>query len=115
MCLGIPGKDNWEGKVYNLRMVFPDDYPFKPPQCRFTPPIFHPNVGIGGDVSLSLLTDSGSNHWSPSITIKTLLSCIQVLMCEPDTVNYVNVDAQKLLISNPKKYWRKLRKAARAP
>ncbi|TIC20046.1 hypothetical protein E3Q13_00797 [Wallemia mellicola] len=44
--VGIPGKSGsaWEHGVYKLNMQFPEDYPSKPPKCKFTPPLFHPNV-----------------------------------------------------------------------
>ncbi|KAG9323233.1 hypothetical protein KVV02_007965 [Mortierella alpina] len=33
--VGIPGKPNtpWEGGVYKLVLIFPEDYPSKPPKC----------------------------------------------------------------------------------
>ena len=45
---GIPGKKDtdWEGGVYKVVMEFPDEYPSKPPKCKFVPPLFHPNVYV---------------------------------------------------------------------
>ena len=45
---GIPGKygTDWEGGVYKVQMDFPDEYPSKPPKCKFVPPLFHPNVYV---------------------------------------------------------------------
>ncbi|GFF26378.1 SUMO-conjugating enzyme ubc9 [Aspergillus udagawae] len=36
---GIPGKANtlWEGGLFKLDVVFPDEYPTKPPKCTFFP------------------------------------------------------------------------------
>ena len=36
-------------------MMFPEEYPSKPPKCKFTPPLFHPNVFPSGTVCLSIL------------------------------------------------------------
>lgn len=49
---GIPGKagTDWEGGVYKVRMEFSDDYPSRPPKCKFI---------VGGVVSLSLFAFSG--------------------------------------------------------
>jgi len=35
--VGIPGKAGtpWEGGLYKLSMTFPEDYPSKPPKCKF--------------------------------------------------------------------------------
>jgi ubiquitin-conjugating enzyme E2 I len=39
---GIPGKEgsDWEGGVYKVRMEFSEEYPSKPPKCKFVPPLF---------------------------------------------------------------------------
>ena len=35
--VGIPGRANtiWAGGLFKLTMSFPDEYPTKPPKCRF--------------------------------------------------------------------------------
>lgn len=34
--VGIPGKQNtiWAGGLFKLSLVFPDEYPTKPPKCK---------------------------------------------------------------------------------
>jgi hypothetical protein len=34
---GVPGKDgtDWEGGVYKVSMEFTEEYPSRPPKCRF--------------------------------------------------------------------------------
>ena len=51
----IPGPKGtpWEDGFYGVTLVFPADYPRKPPHVRFTPPIFHPNVYADGEVGPS--------------------------------------------------------------
>jgi len=36
---GIPGKEKtmWEGGLFKLSVIFPDEYPTKPPKCMFDP------------------------------------------------------------------------------
>ena len=54
--------------MYRLNIEFGEDYPEKPPICRFKPVLFHPNVYPSGRVCLSLLDpDKG---WKPTITVK---------------------------------------------
>ncbi|CAI8016939.1 SUMO-conjugating enzyme UBC9 [Geodia barretti] len=66
----IPGKKStpWEGGLYQIRMIFKDDYPTSPPKCKFEPPLFHPNVYPSGTVCLSLLDEN--KDWRPAVTIK---------------------------------------------
>ncbi|UKZ62138.1 uncharacterized protein TrAtP1_003398 [Trichoderma atroviride] len=41
---GIPGKEKtiWEGGLFKLNIAFPDEYPTKPPKCKFVPPAVPP-------------------------------------------------------------------------
>jgi hypothetical protein len=34
--VGIPGRDKtiWEGGLFKLTLIFPDEYPTKPPKCK---------------------------------------------------------------------------------
>mmetsp|Transcript_57046 Transcript_57046/g.134711 ORF Transcript_57046/g.134711 Transcript_57046/m.134711 type:complete len:99 (-) Transcript_57046:282-578(-) len=44
---GIPGKDstNWAGGLFKLTLEFTEDYPHKPPKCKF-PQGFFPSQRI---------------------------------------------------------------------
>lgn len=77
---GIPGKQgtDWEGGVYKLTMEFSQEYPSKPPKCKFNPPLFHPNVYPSGTVCLSILNEE--EGWRPAIQIKQILMGIQDLL-----------------------------------
>jgi ubiquitin-conjugating enzyme E2 I len=70
---GIPGKvgTDWEGGLFKVEMSFPEEYPSKPPKCKFVPPLFHPNVYPSGTICLSILDEE--KDWRPAITIKQML------------------------------------------
>ena len=65
----------WEGGEYKLVMEFSEDYPSKPPKCKFDPTLFHPNIYPSGTVCLSILDES--KDWRPGITVKQILIGIQ--------------------------------------
>ena len=69
----IPGKKEslWEGGVYKMTLEFTEDYPNKPPKCKFVPVLFHPNVYPSGTVCLSILNED--EDWRPSLTIPQIL------------------------------------------
>ena len=110
---GIPGRagTDWEGGVFKLTMEFPDEYPSKVsicclfrswcmqcPKCKFTPPLFHPNIYpsgkvrdelylaqlVLGTVCLSILNDD--QDWRPAITVKqVLVGMIYIFLCGTDS------------------------------
>ena len=48
---------DWESGYYPLTMYFSEEYPSKPPKCRFPAGFFHPNVYPSGTVCLSILNE----------------------------------------------------------
>ena len=84
---GIPGKQNslYEGVVLKLFMDFADEYPAKPPKCKFEKVLFHPNIYPSGSVCLSILNED--EDWKPSITVKEILLGIQELLDNPNPLS----------------------------
>ncbi|KAG9298502.1 hypothetical protein G9A89_016499 [Geosiphon pyriformis] len=111
--VGIPGKlgTPWEGGVYKIHMIFPEDYPSKPPKCKFTPPLFHPNVYPSGTVCLSILNEEEA--WKPAITIKQILLGIQDLLNDPNPDSPAQSDAYMLYKKDRKEYELRVRRIAK--
>ena len=42
-CIFGPPDTAWDGGVFNLTLIFSDNYPASPPVVKFDTPIFHPN------------------------------------------------------------------------
>ncbi|XP_076888438.1 SUMO-conjugating enzyme SCE1-like [Bidens hawaiensis] len=93
----IPGKagTDWEGGYYPITLKFNEDYPSKPPVCKFPPGFFHPNVYPSGMVCLSIL--SKSSDWRPAITVKQILVGIQDMLDTPNPASPAQSDACYLL------------------
>ncbi|KAJ1652790.1 SUMO conjugating enzyme Hus5 [Dispira simplex] len=109
---GIPGKANtpWEKGVYKLVLLFPDEYPTKPPKCQFTPPLFHPNVYPSGTVCLSII--NVDEDWKPGITIKQILLGIQDLLDNPNPNSPAQAEAYHLFKKSPEVYLKRVRQQA---
>ncbi|KAI3922435.1 hypothetical protein MKX01_039872 [Papaver californicum] len=107
---GKPGTD-WEGGYFPLTLHFSEDYPSKPPKCKFPPNFFHPNVYPSGTVCLSILNeDSG---WRPAITVKQILVGIQDLLDQPNPADPAQTDGYHLFIQEPTEYKRRVKQQAK--
>nr|CAD1835305.1 unnamed protein product [Ananas comosus var. bracteatus] len=109
----IPGKQgtDWEGGFFPLTIHFSEDYPSKPPKCKFPQGFFHPNVYPSGTVCLSILNeDSG---WRPAITVKQILVGIQDLLDQPNPADPAQTDGYHLFIQDPVEYKKRVRQQAK--
>uniref|UniRef100_A0A0E0MA54 UBC core domain-containing protein n=2 Tax=Oryza TaxID=4527 RepID=A0A0E0MA54_ORYPU len=108
--LGPPLTD-WEGGYYPLTLHFSEDYPSKPPKCKFPQGFFHPNVYPSGTVCLSILNeDSG---WRPAITVKQILVGIQDLLDQPNPADPAQTDGYHIFIQDKPEYKRRVRVQAK--
>jgi len=106
----VPGKEGtmWEGARIPMSMTFTEDYPNKPPVCKFkmvgntNKPLFHPNVYPSGKICLSLL--DADKAWKPSLTIKHLLIGIQTLLDDPNNADPAQEEPYRAFKNDKKEY-----------
>lgn len=102
----------YHGGFFKAQMRFPEDFPFSPPQFRFTPAIYHPNVYRDGRLCISILHQSGdpmtdepdAETWSPVQTVESVLISIVSLLEDPNINSPANVDAAVDYRKNPEQY-----------
>ena len=75
-----PQSSPYEGGVFYLNIVFPQNYPFKPPKITFVTKVYHPNINSSGGICLDILKD----QWSPALTIDKVLLSICSLLTNPN-------------------------------
>lgn len=110
---GIPGKADspWAGGIYKLIMTFPDDFPSRPPACKFDPPLYHPNVFPSGTVCLSILNED--KDWAPTLTIKQILLGIQELLDNPNLADPAQREAYMMCKHDRSAYEERVRELAK--
>ena len=96
------------GGIFDMRLTFPDEYPVKAPKVRFASEMFHPNVYPDGTLCLDIIADK----WNPIYTVSTILASVQSLLTDPNNDSPANIEAAKMLKSNPKEYKRRVRRIA---
>ena len=75
-----PETSPYQGIMIEILIIYPKNYPFKPPKIMFVPPIFHPNISQSGLLKVDSLT---SGDWSPATTTRMILFNILSLLHEP--------------------------------
>ena len=90
-------------------MEFSNDYPSKPPKCKFVPPLYHPNVYTNGNICLSIL----NTDWRPAITVKQMILGIQDLLDDPNMSSPAQSEAYNCRKKSPAKYKAKIKALAK--
>nr|ACM50882.1 E2 ubiquitin conjugating enzyme [Ulva fasciata] len=111
-CL-IPGKDatDWHNGFYPLTLEFTEEYPSRPPKCKFPAGFFHPNVYPSGTVCLSIINED--EDWRPSITVNQILKGIQQLLDSPNEHSPAQADAYMFFTQRTEEYRKKVLAQAR--
>ena len=91
-----PSDTCYEGGVFKLTILFPENYPFKPPKVKFDTRIFHPNINRQGSICLDIL----NKNWSPALTVSKLLLSISSLLSDPNADDPLDVRAADLYKDN---------------
>ncbi|CAD8056885.1 unnamed protein product [Paramecium sonneborni] len=91
-----PPNTPYEGGVFDIELLLPDDYPMSPPKCVFNTKIYHPNIDNLGRICLDVLKDK----WSPALQIRSILLSIQVLLSSPNPDDPLNNEAANLWKQN---------------
>ena len=75
-CTLLGPKDTmYKGGLFNLKIIFPNNYPTGKPEVLFLTPIYHLNVKYtaGGLQPLGHICMSTLNQWNPGDSIKKIL------------------------------------------
>jgi len=107
-----PDDTLYEGGIFNGKIIFPANYPNKPPQVTFTSKIIHPNIYKDGKVCISILHEGEdqygyedvSERWSPTQSINSIMMSILSLFSCPNFESPANIECSVLHKKNYDQY-----------
>ncbi len=89
---------------FKLKFVFPENYPFKPPEVKFITTIYHPNIKLdNGEICLDVFTSS----WLPTQKISEILEKIATILKTPSTSSPLEPEIASEFSSNYEKFFSK--------
>jgi len=78
-----PPDSPFQGGVFQLNVMIPENYPFRPPNIMFETPVYHCNVSDSGKICLGLLQE----NWSPGLSVPKAIEAVRIMLKNPDTDN----------------------------
>ncbi|CAF1352442.1 unnamed protein product [Rotaria sp. Silwood1] len=77
----FPSSNIYKEGAYRLEMKFAPGYPFRPPQVRFTTPIYHPNVDKDGLVCIPIVIQT--EEWKANTSLADVVKAIVDVIDNP--------------------------------
>jgi len=90
----------YEAGTFHFTVVFPDNFPFKPPEVTFMTKIYHPGFNEEGHICLPMLRD----QWKPATSMNTVLTAIRDKIGKPDPDDPFDTDVAAVLKTDEKKF-----------
>ncbi|CAN8095894.1 unnamed protein product [Discula destructiva] len=103
----------FNGGYFKCEIMFPQDYPYTPPNFRFLKPLWHPNVYPDGRLCISILHSAGDDgmsgeeageRWTPLQTAESVLRSVLLLLDDPEINSPANVDASVMYRDSREEY-----------
>jgi ubiquitin-protein ligase len=91
----------YEGGSFQLSIVVPDTYPFKPPEIKFVTRIYHPNVKTEDG---SICADVYQTNWAPTLNIRFVIEAILSILMQPNADTAVEPEIAQLMLSDEAAY-----------
>lgn len=95
-----PSGSPYENGIFNLKISFPENYPFQIPKIVFTTKVYHCNISPTY-ICLDILK---ANAYTPALSIGKVLLSISSLLVDPNPMDPLNSSIANLYKHNRKEH-----------
>ncbi|KAG7499684.1 ubiquitin-conjugating enzyme E2 L3-like [Solea senegalensis] len=88
-ALIVPDRAPYDKGAFRIEIIFPDEYPFKPPKVTFKTKIYHPNIDERGQVCLPIIS---ADNWKPATRTLQVIQCLITLVNNPEPEHPLRAD-----------------------
>jgi ubiquitin-conjugating enzyme E2 L3 len=103
---------NWQGTIvpenppynkgaFKIEIIFPAEYPFKPPKITFKTKIYHPNIDEKGQVCLPIIS---AENWKPATKTDQVIQSLISLVNDPEPEHPLRADLAEEYSKDKKKF-----------
>ncbi|XP_071321456.1 ubiquitin-conjugating enzyme E2 L3a [Trachinotus anak] len=85
----VPDCAPYDKGAFRIEIIFPAEYPFKPPKITFKTKIYHPNIDEKGQVCLPIIS---VENWKPATRTCQVIQCLISLVNIPQPEHPLRAD-----------------------
>lgn len=97
----VPDAAPYSKGAFKIEIVFPAEYPFKPPKIVFKTKIYHPNVDEKGQICLPIVS---VENWKPATKTEQVIQALANLINEPEPDHPLRGDLAEEYTRDRKKF-----------
>ncbi|XP_046840992.1 ubiquitin-conjugating enzyme E2 L3-like [Xenia sp. Carnegie-2017] len=97
----VPESAPYNKGAFRIEIVFPAEYPFKPPKVTFKTKIYHPNIDEKGQVCLPII---GAENWKPATKTDQVIQALVALVQDPEPEHPLRADLAEEYTKERKKF-----------
>jgi len=99
----VPDSAPYNKGAFRIEMMFPAEYPFKPPRITFKTRIYHPNIDEKGQVCLPIIS---AENWKPATKTDQVLESLIALVNSPEPEHPLRGELAEEYTKDRKKFFK---------
>uniref|UniRef100_A0A672RBL4 E2 ubiquitin-conjugating enzyme n=2 Tax=Sinocyclocheilus grahami TaxID=75366 RepID=A0A672RBL4_SINGR len=101
----VPDNPPYDKGAFRIEIIFPAEYPFKPPKITFKTKIYHPNIDEKGQVCLPVIS---AENWKPATKTDQVITLVAFSSAaQPGLVPFVDLFFEKGFLLNAEEFTKK--------